>query len=285
MKKYGTVAIMGRPNTGKSTLLNTIMNQKVAITSPLPQTTRKNVSVRYEDKNGIIDFVDTPGVINKVEDLVGKRVNLEAPKALGSVDVILCLVDISRKKSDEENKVIGIIRKSEAKKIFVYNKIDKAIGSKDHLAEYNYLEDEFDEVISISALKNKNVKSLITMIMDFLKIGEPEYEKTGIKIPMTSKEFIGEIIREKAYLFLRKELPYSVCTVVNDVKDKKEMIVIKAEILTNNERYKKMIIGRGAKKIKEIGYNARKELELMSGRKIYLELKVRVDKHWMESLL
>lgn len=284
MKKYGTVAIMGRPNTGKSTLLNTIMNQKVAITSPLPQTTRKNVSVRYEDEKGVIDFVDTPGIINKVEDLVGKRVNLEAPKAMSQVDVILCLVDISREKSDEENKVIGIIRKSEAKKILVYNKIDQAIGSKDHLAEYNYLEDEFDKVVSISAIKNKNVKDLIRIIMDFLKEGKPKYENKGIKIPMSSKEYIGEIIREKAYLFLRKEIPYSVSVVVNDIEDKGKMIVIKANLLTNNERYKKMIIGRGGKKIKEIGYNARKELELMSGRKIYLELEVKVDKHWMESL-
>jgi len=283
MKKYGTVAIMGRPNTGKSTLLNTLMNQKVAITSPLPQTTRKNVSVRYEDERGIIDFIDTPGIINKVEDLIGKRVNLEAPKALGSVDVIICLVDISREKTDEENKVIGIIRKSEAKKILVYNKIDKAIGSKDHLAEYNYLEDEFDKVISISAIKNKNVKALINLIMDFLKEGKPKYDKSKMKIPMTSKEFIAEIIREKAYLFLRKEIPYSVFTRVNEIEDKEEMIVIKAEILTNNERYKKMIIGKQGKKIKEIGYNARKELELMSGRKIYLELVVRVDKHWTES--
>jgi GTP-binding protein Era len=120
--------------------------------------------------------------------------------------------------------------------------------------------------------------------MDFLKTGKPKYKTDKMKIPMDSKEYIGEIIREKAYLFLRKELPYSLCTIVHDVEDKGHIIVITAEILTNNERYKKMIIGKKAKKIKEIGYNARKELELMSSRRVYLDLTVRVDRHWMESL-
>jgi GTP-binding protein Era len=144
--KFGRVVIIGRPNTGKSTLLNAIMNQKVAITSPLPQTTRKNSRVVYGDERGKIIFSDTPGIINKINDLVGKRVNTEAPKELSSADVIVCVVDISRPKSDEENKVIGLVRKSNAKKILVYNKTDAAIGSKDHLAEYNYLEEEFDRV-------------------------------------------------------------------------------------------------------------------------------------------
>jgi GTP-binding protein Era len=290
-QKIGKVVLMGRPNTGKSSLLNAIMSQKVAITSPLPQTTRKNSRVVYSDDRGKIIFSDTPGIMGKVDDLLGKRINQEAPKELNQADVILCLVDISRPKNDEENKVIGLIRKAKAKKILVYNKMDAAIGSKDHFPEYNYLEEEFDRVITISAIKEKHIKGLINYIFELLptkKNKELEYDiesmedNTKPKMGMNSKEYIAEIIREKAYLFLREEVPYSVDVKVDAVIDKKKLILIKAKILTTADRYKKMIIGRNGKKIKEIGYNARKELELMSARKVFLELTVEIDKHWME---
>lgn len=289
--KFGRVAIVGRPNTGKSTLLNALMNQKVAITSPLPQTTRKSSQVVFRNEKGVIVFTDTPGIINQVEDLMSKNINLEAPKSTARKDVIVCLVDISREKSEEENKVIGLVRKMPSKKILVYNKTDKAIGTKDHLAEYNYLEEEFDKVISISAIKEKNVKGLLNLIFDFLsEKTEKEInkelgvmaEKKGPLMGMGSREYIGEIIREKAYLFLREELPYTINVEVKDVKDKGKLIYIKAVINTNADRYKKMIIGKNGQKIKEIGFNARKELELMSGRKIFLEMTVEIDRHWME---
>lgn len=289
--KFGRVAIVGRPNTGKSTLLNALMNQKVAITSPLPQTTRKSSQVVFRNEKGVIVFTDTPGIINQVEDLMSKNINLEAPKSTARKDVIVCLVDISREKSEEENKVIGLVRKMPSKKILVYNKTDKAIGSKDHLAEYNYLEEEFDKVISISAIKEKNVKGLLNLIFDFLsEKTEKEInkelgvmaEKKGPLMGMGSKEYVGEIIREKAYLFLREELPYTINVEVKEVKDKGKLIYIKAVINTNADRYKKMIIGKNGQKIKEIGFNARKELELMSGRKVFLELTVEIDRHWME---
>ncbi|HOY61024.1 MAG TPA: GTPase Era [Candidatus Woesebacteria bacterium] len=290
-KKYGRVVIVGRPNTGKSTLLNAIMQQKVAITSHLPQTTRKNILAIYEDERGKILFTDTPGVLGKVTDLMGKRVNQEVPKTLNKAQIIMCLVDISRPKNEEENKVIGLLRKVKAKKILVYNKIDAAVGSKDHLADYNYLEDEFDKSISVSALKEKNVKGLIKIIFDELPekndkelIKEIEIYQQENKpiISMSSKEYIEEIIREKAYLFLREEVPYTIFVGIDKIEDKKKLIVIIATIYTSADRYKKMIIGKNGQKIKEIGYNARKELELMSGRKIYLELTVKTDRHWME---
>ena len=291
IKKVGKVVILGRPNTGKSSLLNAIMSQKVAITSPLPQTTRKNSRVIFNDERGKILFSDTPGVMGKVDDLMGKRINQEAPKELNGADVIICLVDISRPKNDEENKVIGLVRKSKAKKILVYNKMDVAVGSKDHLPEYNYLEEEFDRVIPVSAIKEKNIKGLINYIFELLPTKKNKELEQNIelmenvnkpKIGMNSKEYIAEIIREKAYLFLRKEVPYSINVEVDSVVDKRKLILIKARILTNADRYKKMIIGKSGKKIKEIGYNARKELELMSQRKIFLELTVEIDTHWAE---
>jgi GTP-binding protein Era len=226
-----------------------------------------------------------------VDDLMGRKVNLEAPKETGRADVIVCLVDISRPKSDEENKVIGVVRKSIAKKVLVYNKIDKAIDTKDHLSDYNYLEEEFDKVIKVSALKDKYVKSLVNIIFELLpetKKEEIEEDteimsfKKGPKIGMGSQEYIEEIIREKAYLFLRREVPYTIKVVVNQITDKKKILVVEATIFTTADRYKKIIIGEGGRKIKEIGYNARKELELMSGRKIFLELTVKTDTHWME---
>ncbi len=290
-KKYGRVVIVGRPNTGKSTLLNAIMQQKVAITSHLPQTTRKNILAIYEDERGKILFTDTPGVLGKVTDLMGKKVNLEVPKTLNKAELIICLVDISRPKNEEENKVIGMLRKVKTKKILIYNKIDAAVGSKDHLADYNYLEDEFDKSISVSALKEKNVKGLIKIIFDELParsnkelIKEIEmYQKENKPlISMSSREYVEEIIREKAYLFLREEVPYTIFVGVDKIEDKKKLIVINATIYTSADRYKKMIIGKNGQKIKEIGYNARKELELMSQRKIYLELTVKTDRHWME---
>lgn len=292
-KKYGLVVILGRPNTGKSTLLNAIMQQKVAITSPLPQTTRKNISSIYEDERGKILFTDTPGVLGKVSDLMGKKVNQEVPKTLNKAQVIVCVVDISRPKNDEENKVIGMLRKIDTKKVLVYNKSDKAVGSKDHFADYNYLEEEFDKAVTISALKEKNVKGLIKTIFELLppqndKAIEMEIlshqDDNKTMIGMNSKEYIEEIIREKAYLFLRDEIPYTIFVGVDKVVDKKKVILISATIYTNADRYKKMIIGKDGQKIKEIGYNARKELELMSQRKIFLELNVKTDKHWMERI-
>jgi len=289
--KIGRVVILGRPNTGKSSLLNAIMSQKVSITSPLPQTTRRNSRVVFSDERGKIIFSDTPGIMNKVDDLMGKRINKEAPKELNGANVILCLVDISRPKSEEENKVIGLVRREKAKKILVYNKMDIAVGTKDHLAEYNYLEEEFDKVIFVSAKSGKNVKGLINDIFELLpnrknKSVEMDIavmeEKKGPVIGMNSKDYVEEIIREKAYLFLREEVPYSVTVEVINIVDKKKVLVISARILTVADRYKKMIIGRNGKKIKEIGYNARKELELMTGRKVFLDLIVETDKHWPE---
>jgi GTP-binding protein Era len=289
--KYGRVVLVGRPNTGKSTLLNALMNQKVAITSPLPQTTRKTSQVVFSDPRGKIVFTDTPGIINKVEDLISKAVNTEAPKGIARKDIVVCLVDISRPKSEEENKVIGLVRKQPCKKILVYNKIDKAVGSKDHFADYNYLEEEFDKVISISAIKSTNIKGLLNLIFELLP-DNPDKELVdeieqmaksgGPLIGMHAKEYVAELIREKAYLFLREEIPYTIKVEVEEIIDKRKLIYIKAVIYTNADRYKKMIIGKDGRKIKEIGFNARKELELMSQRKVFLDLEVKTNTHWME---
>ncbi|MFA7301196.1 MAG: GTPase Era [Candidatus Shapirobacteria bacterium] len=289
--KYGKVAIVGRPNTGKSTLINAIMNQKVSITSPLPQTTRRAQTVLFADERGKILFTDTPGLIGKVVDLMSKRVNEEIPRELAKTDLVVAVVDISRPKNEEENKVLGLLRKINTKKILVYNKIDQAVGPANHFPDYNYLEDEFDKTVMVSGLKSKNVKQLMNLIFELLPQKEnrgtmEEIESMNSEVrpltAMSAREYISEIIREKAYLFLREEIPYTINVKVKDVVDKKKLIYIKAEIITSADRYKKMIIGVGGRKIREIGQNARKELELMSARKVFLDLTVTVDTHWME---
>lgn len=285
MSKQGQVILLGRPNVGKSTLLNTLLNQKVSITSPLPQTTRKTVKAVYKDDRGKILFWDTPGMAEKVEGLLGKRVNKEAGKTGSGADVVLVVVDVSRPKSEEENKVIGLMRKLKAKKLLVYNKIDKAVEGKDYKSDYQYLEDEVDGWIEVSALKGKNVKGLINLIFEQLKEGEKsldEEDGEDFAIKMKSEDYLADLIREKAYLALRQELPYSVQVEVKNVEDKAKVLLVEADILTTDKKYKKMIIGKGGKKIKQIGQAARKEMELFAGRKIFLKLEVKVDKHWPE---
>ncbi|MBU1088792.1 GTPase Era [Patescibacteria group bacterium] len=290
-QKFGRVVLLGRPNAGKSTLLNQIIGQKVSITSPRPQTTRKNTQALFVSSKGKIIFSDTPGIMHKVEDLIGKKINLKTPKELNKADLLVLLIDISRAKGEEENRVIGLARNSPAKKILAYNKIDVAKGKKDYLSDYNFLEEEFDGVVAISALKSTHVKSLIEKIFDLLPAKAPVGIKKDIKLMESQKSpisdqssdtYISEIIREKAFLVLRKELPYTVSVEVKEINDKGNIIVIKANLLTTDKRYKKMIIGKKASTIKLIGQKARRELELVSQRKIYLELTVISDPHWPE---
>jgi GTPase len=284
--KTGKVVIVGRPNTGKSTLLNALMKQKVSITSPRPQTTRKSVRVEYKDERGRIVFSDTPGLMGKVVDLAGKRINLEVPKEMASADLILYLLDISRKRGDEENKLIGLLRKIKAPVILVYNKIDLAKGKKNFLAHYEFLEEEFGEGIKISAKQETHLKTLLEVIFEKLPEGEVKDEvKDSPILSQNAKEFVAELIREKAFLNLRQEVPYSVGVEVQEIRDKKGVMLIKAKILTSADRYKIMVVGRGGRMIKQIGYETRKELELLRNKKVYLELEVETDKHWSERLL
>ena len=292
--KKGKVVIVGRPSTGKSTLINQIMQQKVTITSPLPQTTRRNIRVLYSEPRGKLILTDTPGVMSKVKDLVSRSANMETPKELVNADVIVMVVDVSQAKSEEETKTLGLIRKIEAKKILVYNKIDEAHGSKDRLAEYRFLEDEFDETVALSALKGTHVRALLEKIFELMpektskevaKEIEMIEKRGGPLISLSSEEFVAELIREKAYLCLRQEVPYSINVEVKKIEKKPEILVVEAKILTTAERYKKMIIGKDGRKIKQIGTMTRKELELLTGGRLFLELEVEVDKHWPERLL
>lgn len=283
--KSGIVALVGRPNAGKSTLLNNLLGHKVAITSPKPQTTRFPIQAVFEDERGQIVFIDTPGIFAKVKDQVSSRINLRTEDTLNTdIDLILYIVDHTRERAEEENKTLGIVRKATVPKLLVINKMD--IQTPSHLVQYRFMEEEFDAVIEISALAGKNLSALVDEIFKRLPEGKPLVDKNRIVQPglnIDSKIFVAEIIREKAFLTLRKEVPYSLTTVVDTIEERENgLLYIQARILTSRDKYKGMIIGKNGAMIKEIGATARKELEVASDKKVYLDLTVEVDTHWAD---
>jgi GTP-binding protein Era len=284
--KVGTVALIGRPNTGKSTLVNNLVGHKVAITSPKPQTTQFPIYAVYVDTvagNGVgmqVIFVDTPGIFAKNKDASKKGVNLEAEKVLhDEVDAILYIIDHTRQRGSEENRVLGILRKLKVPKILVINKID--LKEPDYSAQYKFMEEEFDTVLEISALRPMNLGSITAELFKILPDGEPMFDRSEMTIPalnLSPMMHMEELIREKVFLTLRKEVPYHVKVVVDEINERKQgNLYVRARILTE-PRYKKMIIGANAQRIRQIGMMTRKELEVSTGKKFYLELTVEIEK-------
>ena len=287
MKKSGIVTLVGRPNTGKSTLLNNLLGTKVSITSPKPQTTRFPIQAVLNEERGQIIFSDTPGIFEKSVGPVVGLTNKMAYSALGEeLDLILYIVDKTRPKGMEENKVLGIIRKIDKPKILVINKID--IKEPDFSADFEFLKDEFPNFIEVSALNNINLRPLLDKIFEQLPEKDPivpENLETAI-LNIDSKKFVEEIIREKVFLNTRDEVPYAVGTEVLQLTERPNgTLYIKATIFVSDKRYKGMIIGKGGSAIKEIGQAVRKELEVSTEKKVFVELNVEADKHWIDRLM
>jgi len=287
MIKIGKVLLIGRANVGKSTFVNNIIGQKVAITSPKPQTTRFSIRALYEEERGKIIFVDTPGIVGKAKDYLSKRINEKTLQVLNeSVDLVIYMVDSTRKRDFEESKVLGLVRKINRPKILVINKIDDL--GKSFLPQYKFLEEEFKDVFQISAINNMHVGPLLDKIFEYL----PEKNIDSEKLPpdlvypllnLDSKIFLGELIREKIFLMMGQEIPYTTTVIVDQVMERKNKTTyIKARILTTHDRYKAMLIGASGRKIKEIGSYARKEIALAINKKVFLDLTVEVDAHWQE---
>lgn len=286
-KSAGVILILGRPNVGKSTFVNNVIGQKVSITSPKPQTTRKSIKALYEDERGQLLFIDTPGIFKKAEDKLSKSINKNVEKSMDdSFDAVLYMIDHTRHRDFEEGKVLGFVRTIKKPKILVINKID--IKEPSYLPEYRFLEDEVDEVYTISSLKRKHLKPLMDALFEHAKRKYPIVDPNEFVHPalnVHSKLYLEELIREKIYLFTRQEVPYKTGVRVDSVVERKNgSLYIKASVLTLDKRYKKILIGKDGRMITEIGMAARKELELSTDKKVYLELRVETDYHLLDNL-
>lgn len=279
--KSGIITLVGRSNVGKSTLLNTLVGTKIAAVTDKPQTTRNIIHGVLNRLDGQAVFVDAPGVFKEHRGRLSSILTERVQESLKQIDLVLYIVDPSKPIGTEERFTLSILRKLTMPKILVINKSDLPKEEKKYLDDYKALAEEFSGVFELSALRARHITPLIDKVFELLPKGEPYYPE-GQLTNIDKKFWVAEIIREKIFLALRKEVPYTIHVEVENIEIKPDIIVIKANILTLERRYKEMIIGRGGRAIKEIGIAARKELEQALGKKVYLELEVEVDKHWLE---
>lgn len=279
--KSGFVVLVGRSNVGKSTLLNTLVGTKIAATSFRAQMTRHIIHGVLNMPEGQAVFVDTPGVFKDKRSQLTAKLTHKVEEALQEIDVIVYVVDPTREIGVEERAVYGMIRHLKKPKILVINKSDLSPHDRKFQEEYETWTKDFDLVFCLSALRARHIQPLQQAVIDLLPEGEPLYPEEQLT-NLDNYFWISEIIREKIYSIFDKEVPYSMTVEVDEVEDKPDVMVIKARVLTNEERYKKLIIGFRGKKIKEIGLMARRELEAAVNKKIFLELEVDVDSHWVE---
>jgi GTP-binding protein Era len=286
--KSGFVAVMGRPNVGKSTLVNALLGQKIAAVSPRPQTTRKHQLGILTYEHAQIVFIDTPGV-HRPRHKLGERMNEEAQDALEHCELILFLVDASQPPGDEDRLLASRIANLHAalKTIVVLNKIDLLpegpAGTRliEHQSAYHALLPKAD-VFAISAIRGDNREALLAVMLARLPEGEPLYPEEQVT-DLFERDIAGELIREAALLLLRDEIPHGIAVRVDEFTERGQSgAYIAATVIVERESHKPIVIGEGGSMLKKIGSIARKEIEAMSGRKVYLELRVKVRKNWRE---
>ena len=279
--KSGFIGLIGRPNAGKSTLLNAIIGKKVAITSDKPQTTRNIIQGIRTDQDTQMVFVDTPG-IHKPKNKMGKVLNKEAYFTLGDVDVILYLVDITEPLGKGDMFVIDLLKNVTVPVILVINKIDKLPKEEilKKIMEYKDLYN-FDEIVPVSAYKKDNIDRLISV----LKTKLPDNIKYYDEEMYTDKSvnfMIGELIREKILDLTQEEVPHSVSIVIESMEYHNESVNIKATIVVDRDNLKKILVGKHGTMIKEIGTRARKDIEELINKNVYSELFVKVIPKWRD---
>lgn len=279
--KSGFVGLIGRPNVGKSTLMNHIIGKKIAIISNKPQTTRNIIQGIYNDSETQIIFVDTPG-IHKPNHKLGKYLNKQAYYSIDDVDVILFLVDASQKLGAGDNYIIEKFNTINKPIILILNKIDK-LTKEDILLKINEYKDlyNFSEIVPISAIKNKNTDTLLKVIKNYLPDNIKYFDEN--QITNKSKEFIiAELIREKIFNLTEDEVPHSLTCIVEKIESKKDNLIINACVIVDRDALKKIIIGHNGSKIKEIGIKARRDIEQLVGKKVFLEIYVKTIKKWRD---
>ena len=282
--KSGFVTLIGRPNVGKSTLMNHLIGQKIAITSNKPQTTRNRIQTVYTSEEGQIVFVDTPG-IHKAKNKLGEYMVNVAERTLGEVDLILWLVEPTTYIGAGERHIAEQLRKVKTPVILVINKIDKVKKEEilESIAAYKEVCD-FAEIVPVSALKGDNQEDLIATIMKYLPYGPMFYDEETVT-DQPERQIIAELIREKALRCLEEEVPHGVAVAIDQMKRRqgKKLMDIDATIICERDSHKGIIIGKHGAMLKKIGSQARPEIEEMLGMKVNLTLWVKVKKDWRDS--
>lgn len=282
MFKSGFVAIIGRPNAGKSTLMNQIIKHKIAIVSPKAQTTRNKIEGIYNDERMQVIFIDTPGV-HKSTTKLGVELNKMAFSSTKDVELTLFIVDATKKITSEDEKLLERLKTLESPLVLVLNKID--LLTKSELIDISLAWNEkydFDEVIQISALKENNIEELKNIIYSYLPEGPMYYSSDSI-CSYPERFLVSELIREKILFYTQQEIPHSVAVVCDAMKKKGETYLINATIIVDKDSKKGIIIGKQGSMLKKIGTSARKAIEDFLGYKVNLELFVRVEKDWKNS--
>lgn len=283
------VAIVGRPNVGKSTLLNCLLGEKVSIVSHVPQTTRHQIRGIYTDERGQIVFIDTPG-IHKGSDKLDKYMDRASLGSIDSMDAIIHMVDVSEKTGMEERHVVSRLNKCPKPIIVALNKIDITKGK--FVPEYIKLWEEVRGVpmtemkdlvlFPLCALKGTNVKKLLGLLFEQMPQGPFLYPQDAIT-DFPKRMAMADLIREKLFLLMREEIPHSIAVIIEGVQPKKGKVLhIRAAILVERESQKEIVIGKGGAVLKQVGSQARRDLEELVGQKVFLELFVKTSSHWRE---
>lgn len=284
MFKSGFVTIIGRPNVGKSTLMNSMIGEKISIMSDKPQTTRNKIRTVYTNDEAQIIFLDTPG-IHKPKNQLGEFMNFEVDTALDGMDVVIMLTDEFNKIGPGDEFIIEKIKDIKTKKILVINKIDKfdqeaALRMAKEFSNYNV----FDDILPMSALNNLGVNSLVKLIIKYLKPG-PMYFPEDYITDRPERFVVAEIIREKALMYLNEEVPHGIAVEIEEMKQRKnkDLVDIRASILCEKKSHKSIIIGKEGRKIKGIGKSAREDIEALLGSQVNLQLFVKISENWRDN--
>lgn len=287
-KKSGFVTLIGRPNVGKSTLMNKIIGQKIAITSNKPQTTRNRIQTVLTDERGQIVFVDTPG-IHKAKNKLGEYMVGAAEKTINEVDVVCFIVEPATFVGAGEQHIIAHLKKIKAPVILVINKVD-TVKKEEVLPviERYRTELDFAEIIPLSARNGSNVDALVEAVFHYLPYG-PLYYSEDVVTDQPVRQIVSELIREKALHALNEEIPHGIAVVIDSMKErggaKGRITDIQATIICEKDSHKGIIIGKGGEMLKKIGANARYEMEKLLETKVNLQLWVKVKKEWRDSEL
>ncbi len=281
--KAGIVAVVGKTNVGKSTFINAIMGQKVVIVSDRPQTTRNRIRCIYTTEGAQVVFVDTPGLHRPVNKL-SAHILREAFRALAGVDELVYMTEPTGGVDPYDQEVLPRIRTLPCPKLLLVNKIDQAKGNQlpETLLAYDRL-GIFDELVPVSCTKGKNLDRALELIIQYLPEGEPLFPE-GMATDRPLEFFVAELIREKIFHLTYQEIPYSTAVVVDDIRERedKPLLEIYATIYVAKDSQKAIVIGKGGQKLKEIGRQARLELEALLGKKVFLSLHVKVRPRWTE---